>query len=161
MVTKVLFPKIRLQEMLNRPGGISREDALSGAIENIRSISGEGDQQIEDAIVKIEAIAISVAKAQFSPQELKAVLELADHIVTLAGTFGYSSLDRTTKGLCDIADGLLQTGRGDAAPVLVHVRAVRLFAPSASALSEEEANKVLAELEKIKKFYKFSGLASV
>jgi len=67
MVTKVLFPKIRLQEMLNRPGGISREDALSGAMENVRSISGEGDQQIEDAIVKIEAIAISRAKSQFSP----------------------------------------------------------------------------------------------
>jgi hypothetical protein len=160
MVTKVLFPKLRLQEMLNRPGGISREEALSAALENVRSISGEGDQQIEDAIVKIEAIAISPGKSQFLPEDLKAILELADQIVTLAGTFGYSSLDRATKNLCDMADGLLHTDRGEAAPILVHIRAVRLFAPSASALSEEEAQKVLAELEKIKKFYNFAGLAS-
>jgi hypothetical protein len=160
MVTKVLFPKIRLQEMLNRPGGISREDALLGAMENVRSISGEGDQQIEDAIVKIEAIAISRAKSQFSPEDLKAVLILADQIVTLAGTFGYSSLDRATKNLCDMADGLLHADRGEAAPILVHVRAVRLFAPSATALGEEESQKVLAELEKIKMFYNFAALSS-
>jgi hypothetical protein len=159
MVTKVLFPKLRLQEMLNRPGGISREEALSAAMENVRSISSEGDQQIEDAIVKIEAIANSCAKSKFSPDDLKAVLELADQIVTLAGTFGYTSLDRATKNLCDMADGLLHAGRGEAAPILVNVRAVRLFAPSASTLSEEEAQKVLAELEKIKKFYNFAGLA--
>jgi hypothetical protein len=160
MVTKVLFPKIRLQEMLNRPGGISREDALAGAMENVRSISGEGDQQIEDSIVRIEAIAISRAKTQFSPEDLKAILILADQIVTLAGTFGYSSLDRATKNLCDMADGLLYTDRGEVAPILVHVRAVRLFAPTSLGLSEEEAQKVLAELDKIKKFYNFAGLAS-
>jgi len=144
--------------MLNRPGGISREEALAAAIENLRSISGEGDQQIEEAINQIEAIAFQ--RTELSARDLKAILDLADQIVTLAGTFGYSYLDRATKNLCDIADGLLQAGRNDAAPILVHARAVRLFSPSASKLTEEEADKVLSELEKIKSFFNFPGMAS-
>lgn len=158
MITKVYFPKIRLQEMLGRPGGMTREDALAAALENVRSISGEGDQLIEEAIARIESISAAHQNNSLSKEQLTEVLNQADQIVTLAGTFGYVALDRATRALCDIADGLLRNNMDHAAPVLVHAKALRFFAPSGTARSDDEARGVLSELGKIRAFYKFQAL---
>lgn len=160
MLTKVYFPKIRLQELLGRPGGISRDDALKAAIENVRAISGEGDKVIEAAIVKIEGISAASQKGTLSREQLTDVLEQADQIVTLAGTFGYASLDRATRALCDVVDGLLQGNLDHAAPVMVHAKALRFFAPSGAARSEAETQSVLSELDKIRAYYHFPALGA-
>lgn len=156
---KVYFPKIKLQEKLNTPGGIGRDQALEAAITNLREISGEGDGIIEAAIVAIEAIAASAQKGQLTPQQMREILEQADQVVTLAGTFGYTALDRAARALCDITDGLLSAGLSDAAPIHVHVRALRMFAPSRAQLPQEATAQVLAELEKIMVFYNFQPIA--
>jgi hypothetical protein len=150
---KVYFPKIRLQEMLNRPGGISRDQALEGAIANLDDMKGESNLIIEDAIAAIEASSAQVHGGQLSPEVMKEILEQSGQVVTLAGTFGYVALDRAARGLCDITDGLILAGLGDAAPVLVHVRALRMFAPRSLPLSKDACEQVLAELEKIMVFY--------
>lgn len=127
---KVFFPDIRLQEMLSRPGGIAREQALEAAVANLREISGESDAIIEAAIMAIEAIAGEARASRLTPGQMREILEQADQIVTLAGTFGYTALDRAARALCDVTDGLLRAGLPDAAPIHVHVRALRMFAPS-------------------------------
>ena len=157
MVTKVYFPKIRLAQMLARPGGITREEALSAATSNVRAISGEGDREIETAIRTIEKIA-TAAGSSISKEQLARILEEADQIVTLAGIFKYSWLNMATRKLCDVADGFLQAGLSDIAPILVHVRALRFFAPSTTALSEAQAKVVLSELDKVHTHYKFRAL---
>lgn len=157
MVTKVYFPKIRLTQMLARPGGITREEALSAAISNVRAISGEGDNEIENAIAKIEAIAAS-ARGTISKDQLTKILEEADQIVTLAGIFNYTWLNMATRKLCDMADGLVQAGLEDLAPILVHVSALRFFAPSGAAPSEAAAKVVLSELDKVHAHYKIRAL---
>ncbi len=154
---KVYFPTIPLQEMITRPGGITREQALEAATTNVRAISGEGDTSIEAAIQALEAI-IGAARAGLSAQQLRVILSQGDQIVTLAGTFGYEALDRATRGLCDIADGLLQAGMGDVAPVAVHVRAMRLFSPLCAAPAPEESRRILAELAKVAAHYNFASL---
>ncbi len=156
---KVYFPKIRLQEMLNRPGGISRDQALEGAISNLDDMKGEGNIIIENAIAAIEALSAQVNGGKLAPEVMKEILEQADQVVTLAGTFAYVALDRAARGLCDITDGLMQAGKGDAAPVLVHVRALRMFAPRSIPLGKEASDQVLAELEKIMVFYDLRPLA--
>ncbi len=158
VMKKVYFPKIKLQEMLMRPGGIARDEAISGAIESLRAESGESNAEIEKAIAAIAAIA-SGAKGNVLPeQDMKKVLERADEIVTFAGTFGYTYLDRAARGLCDMADGLIRTRCSDAAPIHVHVMALRLFSPNAATPSVAEAEKVLSELASVMAFYKFSSL---
>jgi hypothetical protein len=156
---KVFFPKIRLQEMLNRPGGIAREQALEMAMTNLREISGESDAIIEAAIAAIEAIANQAKANRLAPEQMREILEQADQVVTLAGTFGYTALDRAARALCDICDGLLRAGLPDAAPIHVHVRALRMFAPSGVQLGKEAAAQVLSELEKIMVFYDFQPIA--
>jgi hypothetical protein len=149
----VHFPKIKLQEMLMRPGGIGRDEAIGAAIENLRSESGESNTVIESAIAAIAKIAGGAKSNVLSPDDMKAILEQADQIVTLAGTFGYDYLDRAARGLCDITDGLIRTNRPDAAPIHVHVMALRLFSPAAATPSKAEAEKVLSELASVMAFY--------
>lgn len=149
----VHFPKIKLQEMLMRPGGIGRDEAIGAAIENLRSESGESNTVIENAIAAIAKIAGGAKNNVLSPDDMKGILEQADQIVTLAGTFGYDYLDRAARGLCDITDGLVRTNRPDAAPIHVHVMALRLFSPAAATPSQAEAEKVLSELASVMAFY--------
>lgn len=158
VMKKVYFPKIKLQEMLLRPGGIARDEAIHGAIENLRAESGESNTVIENAIAAIARIAAS-AKANVLPEaDIKAIMEQADQIVTVAGTFGYGYLDRAARGLCDMTDGLIRTGCGDAAPIHVHVMALRLFSPMAATPSVAEAEKVLSELASVMAFYNFTPM---
>ena len=156
---KVYFPKVRLQEMLNRPGGVTRDQALEGAMTHLQEISGESDAIIDTAIAAIEAIAGEARMNRLTPEQMRAILEQADQIVTLAGTFGYTVLDSAARALCDITDGLLREGKGDAAPIHVHVRALRLFSPSGVKPGHDESARVLAELDKIMVFYNFQPIA--
>ncbi|HVZ27726.1 MAG TPA: hypothetical protein VG798_03640 [Rhizomicrobium sp.] len=154
---KVHFPVLPLQEAVSRPGGITRENALEAAQENVREISGEADQTIETAILALEAM--RPAGGNFTVEQLRSVLAKGDEIINLAGTFGYVSLDRATRSLCDITDGLIQAGKGDFAPVAVHVRAMRLFSPLATAPGPEQSVLILEELAKVTAHYGFSPLA--
>jgi hypothetical protein len=156
---KVYFPKIRLQEMLNRSGGIGREQAVEAAIENLRGISAEGDAVIVAAIAAIEHIATGAVSGKLKPEEIRWILEETDQIVTFAGTFGYTALDRAARGLCDLADGMLNANLQDAAPILVHIRALRMFSPAAVPLGAAVADQVLAELGKILDYYHFQPIA--
>lgn len=157
MSVKVHFPVLPLQEAVAKGGGVTRENAVQAALENVRAMSGEGDKAIDEAIKTLEAVVVS-ADGSLTPEQLRAVLDQADQIINLAGTFAYESLDRASRSLCDIADGLLRQGMPDLAPVAVHVRALRLFSPLGTPLPPEAANHVLGELAKVAAHYNFTSL---
>jgi hypothetical protein len=159
MSVKVHFPTLPLQVAVARTGGITRENAIEAAMENLREISGEGDASIESAIVALEGL-VKSASAGFTPDLLRTVLDQADQIVNMAGTFAYDALDRASRSLCDIADGLMREGRGDVAPVAVHVRAMRLFSPLGTLPAPEECERILAELAKVTAYYNFKPLSA-
>jgi hypothetical protein len=159
MSVKVHFPTLPLQVAVARTGGITRENAVEAALENLRAISGEGDASIESTIEALESL-VKSGGARLSAEQLRAVLDHADQIVTMAGTFAYDALDRASRSLCDIADGLLREGRGDAAPVAVHVRAMRLFSPLGTPPQPAESERILAELGKVTAYYNFKPLGA-
>ena len=154
---KVHFPVLPLQEAVSKPGGITRENALEAAQSNLKEISGEADQTIEATIQTLEAI-VAKGMCGLSPEQLREILSHADQIVTLAGTFSYTALDCATRGLCDVTDGLMQAGKGDAAPVAVHVRAMHLFSPLCTVPGPEESGRILAELTKVATHYGYAPL---
>lgn len=153
------FPKTRLSEMVQRLGGISREDAVANARTELESMRAKSDAVIGESLSALEAIAYKPASREgHSPEQMREILTICDQVVTLAGTFGYGALDKATRSLCDVADGLLQSVRGDAASVMVHAQAMRMVAPGAPPLSAEQAEKMLSELAKIKSKYGFQSL---
>jgi hypothetical protein len=158
MSVKVYFPVLPLQEAIAKGGGLTRENAVEAALENVRAISGEGDTSIEAAIQALEVIVGAAVQGRISPDQMRAVLEQADQVVNMAGTFGYNVLDRASRSLCDIADGLLREGRSEVAPVAVHVRAMRLFSPLCAAPPAGVGEHILAELGKVAAHYNFKPL---
>jgi hypothetical protein len=154
------FPETRLSQLAARPGGIMRDIAVENATKDLESMRGEGDTAIAVLMTDIEAVLSGAKGGRFTIDQMQAILRAADQIVTLAGTFGYETLGRVMKSLCDITDGLIRSGQRDMAPVAVHVRSMRLVAPGGTQLSAEETETVLTELAKVLAHYKFSTIAA-
>src|SRR6478609_2991807 len=158
MAVLTYFPQTRLAALIGRFGGISRSDAVEGAMKELAGKRAESDAEIENSICQLEALVGTSAKSgKLTPASMLEVLRLCDQIVTLSGIFGYAALDIIAKSLCDVADGLHQTKRYDLSPVQVHVQAIRMVAPSSPPLSEGAIQTVLAELAKIISFYGFTS----
>jgi hypothetical protein len=150
---KIYFPKIRLTELVMAPGGMTRDDAVAAAIRNVQSISGEGDTVMLASIQKIEKI-LAGSGGKLDTAMLEAILVHADQIITLSGTFGYDTLDRATRSLCDTIECLLAGKAGDLAPVAVHADAMHLFAPGKAGPQGAAAEAVLAELARVQAHYR-------
>jgi hypothetical protein len=155
---RVLFPKTRLSELAARPGGVARDAAIEGATEQLQSMRDESNAIIENTIAGIEAIACKGAR--LSDEDMRAILIGADQVVTLAGTFGYGTLDTVARSLCDVTDGLMRAGIDAAAPIAVHARALRLFAPGHAELPQSERDKVLGELAKVLAHFNLAPLGN-
>jgi hypothetical protein len=155
------FPKIRLAELVGRFGGVSRDEAIAQAKKELEAMRGESDEVIETSLKTLEGVVYAPAERnRYSEAQLKQILVLCDQIVTLAGTFEYRALDQTTRSLCDVADGLLRSGRPDIASIHVHMRALRMVSPKAPALSDDQFAVMLAELKKILAHHGFEQISA-
>lgn len=154
---KVYFPKIRLAELAARPGGMTRDDAVSAAVQSMDSMRGEADGALRAAMVELEKIAF--AAGPLGPDRMTAILKHADQVVTLSGMFGYSALDTAARSLCDVADGMLRAGVWDRAPIAVHVQTMHLLVPGGMSLSPDHAAQLLGELAKVAAHFNFGSLA--
>jgi hypothetical protein len=154
------FPKTRLSELVKRAGGISRDEAVEGAMQQMESLRGESDDVIESTIAALEAIGRAALKMRrCSRDQMLEILQHGDQMVTLAGTFGYGTLGIASRSLCDMADGMMHAGSDDIAPILVHVQAIRMMSPRSAALAPKEADKVLAELTRVLTHFHFSPIS--
>ena len=154
------FPKTRLSELAQRAGGISRDDAVAGAMQQMESSRGESDDVIETTIAALEAIGLTARRKRLcSRAQLLEILQHGDQLVTLAGMFAYGPLGIASRSLCDMADGMMHAGSHDIAPILVHMQAIRMMAPRSAKLAPEEVDKVLAELARVLAHFNFSPIS--
>jgi hypothetical protein len=152
------FPTTRLTELVSRGGGITRELAVEEAKKSVEDLRDLALETIEQAIGAIEAIAYSAKRNRMDKVDMKEVLIKADHLVTITATFGLRALEDVLKSLCDVTDGLLALSSNDAAPIVVHVQAMRLLAPDSPPLDTEQSKRVLAELSKVREHFHFAPL---
>lgn len=156
---KVHFPKTRLSELAARNGGVTRDRAVEEALKSIDNLRDHAVTTIESATQAIEGIAYSAKGGRIAAEDMQKILRDADCIVTMAATFGMKALENVAKSLCDVTAGMIGNNMGDAAPIAVHVQAIRLAAPSKAELGEAEAGHVLGELTKVRMHYGFASLA--
>ena len=138
---------------------MTRTTALEEAAKSVQSMLDIGLETTSYAMASIEAIAYSAKNGRLETEDLRNILRQADHIVTMAATFGFAGLEEASKSLCDVADGLLSRGLTDAAPVIVHVQSMRLMMPGGAELGEAEVAYILAELAKVRQHYQFVRLS--
>lgn len=159
MSVLTFFPKNKFADLVARFGGLSRDEAIARANQELESMRPEADKVIEHAVAQLEKIvAESVRTRDCGPAVLKKLIPLCDQIVTLSGTYGYASLDKATRSLCDLLDGLMRLNKSDIASILVHVQTIRMMAPAATTLKPEQVDLMLFELAKLLAHYGIAGL---
>lgn len=157
---KIFFTQTRLSELAARSGGMTRDDAIEGAMKSLESMRELSDVEIRKSIAAMSDI-VRTPGSTLDDEGLLAIQGMADQIVTLAGTFGHAALDAAARSLCDIADGLLRTGRHDRQPIAVHVQTLQLMAPGVVTLSEEHCDRLLGELARVAAHFAFGSLGTV
>ena len=145
------FPKSRLSESFGRFGGLTREEAVEAATRELEVMRPESDKAIISAITQMEATVTGATNCDDTL--MSQLLPHCDQLVTLAGTFGYASLDKAARSLCDLLDGLLNQGKDDLASIRVHVRTIQMFAPGTRLPTEEHIELMLLELHKLLDFH--------
>jgi hypothetical protein len=139
----------RLRALLDAPGGVSREEALGSATQNVEMLRSEFVDAIPHEIAALEDMLYAAGKKHVGKDELDAMLRRAGQLLTLSGTFGFDLLDRVVKRFCDLAIGMLEKNIDTAAPVAVHLRAMRLVCPGNAELGTEDAENMLKNLERV------------
>jgi hypothetical protein len=144
------FPENRLAVLLDQFGGVSRKDAIAAALRELDILRPEADEAIQAATAQMEEILREQAKSgEVSAELMKRLLPPSDQVVTLAGTYGYDSLGKATRSLCDLLDGLLRAKKNDLASIRAHVQVVRLMAPGSAPLTADHIDVMLSELTRL------------
>ncbi len=151
MASKVTITPVknRLRQLLYAPGGMSRDEALGAARQNVEALRGEFVNAIPLEIAALETLLHEAGRKHVSKETLDIMLRRAGQLLTLSGTFGFDLLDEVVKRFCDLAMGMMEKDLDKTAPVAVHLRAMRLVCPGGVALSAEEAGHMLKSLENV------------
>lgn len=155
---KIIPVKNRLGQLLRKPGGIARAEAIEAAGKNVETLRGEFVAAIPGEVAALEMILGAAERKRLTAAQLDAMLRRADQLLTLSGTFGYDLLDQVVKRFCDFASGMIERKLHDAAPVDVHLKTMRLVCPGGAELSEAEADHVLTRLAAVHAHY---GIAPI
>lgn len=156
---KIIPVKNRLGQLLQKPGGIGREEACEAATQNIETLRDEFVAAIPSEIAALEMIVEAAGRKRMPASELDAMLRRAAQLLTLSGTYGYDLLDQVVKRFCDLAVGMIEKNIEDVAPVDVHLRAMRLVCPGAPELPQEAADNMLSGLEAVRAHYGVARLS--
>jgi len=157
---RVFLPPSNLKDQLSRPGGKSRDEAGNAAIAGVEMLREKSMGAIELAIGAVEAVAQEGTNGTLSETNLKDVLRNADEIVELAGTFRLENLDAAGRSLCDLVGLLLKTSPYPAEPIVVHARALRLFAPGRANLNATQVEVIMGELARFRAFFESKPAAT-
>ncbi len=128
LTVRMLAPIVRLRELLARPGGITREAAVSRANAAVEALREEVLSSVVTTIDDIGALVRTVPAGPLEPSRIELLLEKIDQIENIAGTYRLQSLEQTAHLFCDLL--LAQAGLAQNRPdtLDVFVQALRLFA---------------------------------
>ena len=146
--------KNRLGELLRRPGGIDKEQAVAVAHEHVESLRDEYVKAIPSEIEALEAIIANARRDGISASKIQELLDCADRLLVLSGTFGYPLLDAVVMSFCDLGIMMIENDIVSLEALEVHLRAMRLVCPELSKATDVDAKYVLDELSKIHAHFK-------
>ncbi len=153
---KLYRVKNRLGELMRRPGGVSRAQAVEEAAKGIESLRAGYVNAIPVEIAALEEMVAANGSDEISADGIGCLLNRASRLLTLSGTFGYDRLDAVVKRFCDLGLGMIEKGITSVAPIEVHLRAMRLVSPDSVSLAREDAQELLAELSRVHEHFGLS-----
>jgi hypothetical protein len=125
VVVRHIAVKNRLASLIKLPGGKKLKDALADAQRNLDVVKPECVNRIDELLAEIQLLSSGAGDPDAAVRER--LYDLANQIVSLAGTFGLAGVGRAAYSLCELIDCTLDTGGCARGEVLVHIESLQLL----------------------------------
>jgi hypothetical protein len=141
-------PKVRvsqpppvLAKLVNRPGGILREQAIARSQQNLETQRDAAHKALLGLIDMLDAM------SDPPPDRLPELRRNIDRLIAIADTFGMGPLAQAARRLSELL--LVFRDKSGACPgaIAVHLRAMRLFAGAAP--DEAKVKELIGELDRV------------
>lgn len=110
-----IHPKLRLYDVLDTPGGVTVDQALSRAKTGVENHRGRAMGALKDALRRLEQL-----RRAADPGSYDEIYERAAFVLDIASLYA-PALCRAANSLCDLAHRMNAAGRWDWPSVEVHV----------------------------------------
>lgn len=134
-------PPDDFRRKLCQPGGMDKASAVGAAGRAVEALRQKMCAELTGQIGKLQHDG-----ARLAPEEAAEIRRAAASVFNLAGTYGYPLLQGVAANLLDALDAMRERSVSCGAPVAVHGRAARLFAPDAQAPEAKGGQAVLTQL---------------
>lgn len=129
-------PRLRLYDVLDAPGGLSIDQAMSRANAGVANHRGRAMDALKDALRRLEHL-----RRAADPGSHREIYQRAEFVLDIASLYA-PALCRAANSLCDLAHRMEAAGRWDWASVEVHVSSMHALLE----VKDETAPSVLAVL---------------
>lgn len=116
----------RLASLVNRPGGLTEDEAVSAATANLEGMRERTLIEIDATLQRMQAIGAALA-AEPDPAALDALYGSSHTLIGVAGTFGLGGLSAVAYSLCELIDRMRTSRTWNPLAVRVHLDSLRLM----------------------------------
>ncbi|HWE47276.1 MAG TPA: hypothetical protein VG407_14730 [Caulobacteraceae bacterium] len=125
VVVRHIPVKNRLASLIKVPGGKKLKDAVADAERNLEAVRPDCVGRIDELIYEIQLLSGAVGDPGLETRQR--LYDLANQIVSIAGTFSLPGVGRAAYSLCEMIDCTIETGGCTRGEVLVHVESLQLL----------------------------------
>ncbi len=116
----------RLAQLVNRPGGLTAEEAVTAAEQSLASLRDRGLSDIAETIRAMQAVAAAIAP-DGSDDGAAELYRRSDSLIGIAGVFGRAGLSDVALSLCTLIERLQWARRWDCGAIKLHLDSMRLL----------------------------------
>jgi hypothetical protein len=139
---RVSRPPAHLSALINRPGGMLRDIAISRGQAGLEKLRAPAKQMLLSQVAELEELAAVGIAAQSN------LFGKIDAIISLAETFDMIALSETGRRLSDLIKMLATHDAAHPKAIAVHLRAMRLFCLPQSDIATAG---IMDELDRVRK----------
>ena len=119
----------RLAELVNRPGGITADEAVRAAEARLNTIRDAGLTELGQMVEHMQAAGGALARSP-SLSVCDELYAVSNSLVGVAGVFGLPELGEVAFSLCTLLDRQRRSGSWDGETVYLHVNSAKLMLSS-------------------------------
>ena len=134
-------------KLVRQPGGLSMDEAVRAADENLRSIRGQLVAEVEAAVERMQALGGALRDGP-DQGALNELYRSANSVIGLAGPSGLPATGQVCYSLCELIDRLQTSDTWNAPALQVHMDSLRLLR-SGAAEDEAQQEAIVAALRRV------------
>ena len=136
----------RLAQLINQPGGITAQEAVAAAEQQLEGLRERGLSDITATIRAVQALASGLP-----PEELEArgneLYRMSNSLIGVAGVFGKSGVGDVALSFCTLIERMTLARHWDRNAIQAHLDSLRLL--SQDGVTQEEVVTIRAALRQV------------